>query len=172
MAKKKTAETMMVEGSWNVGAYNYKAPTLLPEYVENLKDKRIVGSMCPGCGKVIVQPRNLCGRCHRRMTERIEVSPIGTVNIFVKSEPVLKGKYTVFGMDPIDLGMVEEGERIIAVFVQFDGASSNVHSLLINADPDKVENNMRVRAVFADEPTGALSDLVGVEPLDEDRRKK
>ncbi len=169
--KKRFPETMMVSGSWNVGAYKYKAPNLMPEYVSHLKEKRIVGSMCPGCGKVIVQPRNICGRCHMRMTERIEVSHIGAINIFVKSEPVTKGKYTIFGMDPIDMGMVAEGEVIMPVFVQFDGANSNVLALLLNADPDKVHNGMRVRAVFAEERTGALGDLMGVEPLEEENRK-
>jgi len=165
--KKKAKETMAVEGSWNVGAYNYKAPDLLPKFVEGLKDKKIMGTLCRGCGKVIVPPRNICGRCHRRMDEWIQVSEVGTIAVFVKSEPVTKGKYTVFGMDPIDMGMVKENEVIMPVFVRFDGSDSNMHTILINADPDKLHVGMRVKAVFAKEPQGALSDLEGVEPLEQ-----
>jgi uncharacterized OB-fold protein len=164
--KKKTLETMAVEGDWNVGAYHYKAPTLLPEYAAGLKEGKLIGTQCRGCGKVIVPPRNICGRCHRRMEDRVVVSDKGTVNVFVMSEPVQKGKFKVFNMDPVDMGLLQEGEIIIPVFVRFDGSDSNVHTVLINVDPKKVRVGMRVKAVFAKERKGALSDLEGVEPLE------
>jgi hypothetical protein len=165
--KKKKLETMAVEGVWNVGAYNYKAPTLLPEYAAGLKEGKLIGTLCRGCGKVIVPPRNICGRCHRRMEDRVVVSDKGTISVFVMSEPVQKGKFTVFNMDPVDMGLLKEGEVIIPVFVRFDGSDSNVHTTLINVDPKKVKVGMRVKAVFAKERKGALSDLEGVEPLEE-----
>lgn len=165
MADKKTkgVETMAVEGEWNVGAYKYKAPMLLPEYVQGLKERKIIGSLCRSCGKVIVPPRNICGRCHVRMDAKMEVSEIGTITSLVISEPVIKGKYKVFGMDPVETGMVEEGEVLIPVFVRFDGSDSNIHTLLIGGDPKTVDVGMRVKAVFAEKTSGALSDLEGVE---------
>jgi uncharacterized OB-fold protein len=158
---------MAVEGVWNVGAYHYKAPTLLPEFAAGLKEKKLIGTLCRGCGKVIVPPRNICGRCHRRMDEKIVVGNKGTVSVFVISEPIQRGKYKVLGVDAIDAGLVKDGEVIIPVFVRFDGSDSNVHTILINADPAKTRIGMRVQAVFAQEPKGALSDLLGVEPLAE-----
>ncbi|HUT54786.1 MAG TPA: zinc ribbon domain-containing protein [bacterium] len=165
--KKKTIETMAVEGDWNVGAYQFKAPTLLPEFAAGLKEGKLIGTLCRGCGKVIVPPRNICGRCHRRMEDRIVVSDKGTISVFVMSEPVQKDKFKLFGMDPIDMGLLKEGEVIMPVFVRFDGSDSNVHTVLINADPKEVRVGMRVKAVFAKERKGALSDLEGVEPLEE-----
>lgn len=161
----KAAETMAVTGSWNVGAYQYKAPGLLPEYAQGLKEGKLIGSLCRGCGKVIVPPRNICGRCHRKMDGRMEVSTIGTITAFVTSTPVVKGKYSIFGLDPVDTGLVKEGEVIIPAFVCFDGSNSNVHTILMDADPDKVDVGMRVEAVFAKERKGALADLEGVRPL-------
>jgi hypothetical protein len=158
---------MAVEGTWNVGAYHYKAPRLLEEYTQALKEKKILGSLCRGCGKVIVPPRNICGRCHRRMDGRLVVSHRGTITSFVCSAPVIRGKYKLFGMDPVDTGVVKEGEVIIPVFVRFDGSDSNVQTLLLGSGPDKVHVGMRVQAVFAQEPKGAISDLEGVEPLRE-----
>jgi uncharacterized protein len=163
--KKQNVETMSVEGTWNVGAYQFKAPRLLPDYAAGLKEGKLIGSLCRGCGKVIVPPRNICGRCHRRMDEKIQVSNWGTVTVFITSEPVIKGKFKVLGMDPVDMGIVKEGDIIIPVFVRFDGSDSNVHTVLLNTDPKKVHIGMRVKAVFAKEPKGALSDLEGVEPL-------
>jgi len=163
--KKKSVETMAVEGEWNVGAYKYKAPRLIPDYVLGLKERKLIGSLCRSCGKVIVPPRNICGRCHVKMDARMVVSNIGTITALVVSEPVTKGKYQVFGMDPVETGMLKDGERLMPVFVRFDGSDSNVHTLLINADPKKAHTGMRVKAVFAKKTAGALSDLEGVEPL-------
>ena len=164
--KDERRETMMVDGFWNIGAYRYKGNTLIQEYVEGLKEKKLIGSLCPGCGKVIVPPRNLCGRCHRRMDKRIVVSDKGTITSFVISPPIRKGVYKVLGVDPVEAGLINEGDIIIPVFVKFDGADSNVNIALIGAGPDKVHVGMRVRVVWAQEPQGKLSDIEAVEPID------
>jgi uncharacterized OB-fold protein len=70
--------------------------------------------LCPGCGKVIVPPRNICGRYHRKMNEKVVVSDIGTVTCFVISAPFAKGKMQVLGMDPVETGLMREGERVIS----------------------------------------------------------
>jgi len=164
--KDERPQTMMLDGSWAVGAYRYKALPLLKEFASALKDKKILGSFCSGCGKVVVPPRNICGRCHQRMDEKIVVSELGAITCFVVSPPVQKGKYKLFGMDPVETGILKEGEELIPVFVRFDGSDANVNCLLLNADPKKVFIGMRVKAVWAKELKGALSDLEGVEPLE------
>ena len=58
--KEERPTTISVEGTWNIGSYHYKGSRLLEEYVKGLKQKKLIGSFCPGCGKVIVPPRNLC----------------------------------------------------------------------------------------------------------------
>jgi len=99
------------------------------------------------------------------MDERVTVSNRGTVNCFVVSPPVKKGEYNVLGMDPVEMGMVEEGEVLIPVYVQFDGSYSNVATTLENVDPKDVYIGMRVQAVWKEETEGALSDLEAVEPI-------
>ncbi len=163
--KDKRPETMGVQGSWNIGAYKYKAPRLMEEYVQGLKQRQIIGSLCPGCGKVVVPLRNICGRCHTKMSKRRVVSDKGTITAFTYSPPVVKGKYKVLGADPVESGLLQEGEILMPVFVQFDGSDSNVHILLQGASPEEVHIGMRVQAVWAREPQGALGDMEGVEPL-------
>ncbi|MGW8323894.1 MAG: Zn-ribbon domain-containing OB-fold protein [Thermodesulfobacteriota bacterium] len=163
--KEKGAETMGLQGSWNIGAYKYKAPRLLEEYVQALKERRLIGSVCPGCGKVIVPLRNICGRCHMKMSKRMEVSDKGTITCFTYSPPVAKGKYKVLGADPVETGLLHEGEILMPVFVRFDGSDSNVHTLLVGSSPEEVHVGMRVQAIWAKDPQGALGDLEGVEPL-------
>jgi uncharacterized OB-fold protein len=164
--KDERPETISVEGEWNIGAYKYKANRLLEEFVQGLKQKKLIGSLCPGCGKVIVPHRNICGRCHLRMDRRMTVSDKGTITCFVISQPITKGKFTIFGVDPVETGVIEEGEVVIPVFVQFDGSDSNVATVVKGVDAKDVYVGMRVRAVWAKEPQGALSDFEGVEPIE------
>ncbi len=94
------------------------------------------------------------------------VSNRGTLTCYITSPPMERGKLKVLGMDPVDIGLIQEGEIIIPVFVQFDGSDSNVNTLLIGGDPETVHIGMRVEAVFAENPKGALSDLEGVKPIE------
>ena len=163
--KDERPSTMMVNGFWNVGSYSYKAPRHLDEFVAGLKERKLIGSHCLGCGKVIVPLRNVCGRCHRKMDGRMVVSNRGTVTCFIVSPPLRKGKFTVLGMDPVDAGIIEDGEVIVPVFVRLDGSDSNINTVLMNCDPKEVFIGMRVQIVWAETPEGKLSDLEGVEPV-------
>lgn len=100
------------------------------------------------------------------MDLRQTVSNWGTITCFIVSPPVQKGKFKLFGLDPVELGLINEGEVIVPVFVRFDGSDSNVATVLYNADPDKVYIGMRVKALWAKQTLGAMSDLEGVEPLE------
>jgi uncharacterized OB-fold protein len=163
--KEERPETLSVEGEWDIGATTWKANRLMEEFVKGLKQKKLIGSLCLGCGKVIVPPRNICGRCHRRMEGRVVVSDRGTVTCFTYTPPVGKGKYKVMGMDPVEMGLIQEGEVLVPVFVRFDGSDSNMNLPLIGVDPKEVYVGMRVRIVWAKEPKGELSDIEGVEPI-------
>lgn len=164
-AKDARPQTMLVDGTWVLSAYHYKGSRLIEEYVKGFKRKKLIGSFCPGCAKVIVPPRNLCGRCHLKMDGRKTVSDKGTITCFVVSPPIQKGQLKVIGMDPVETGLIKEGEVIIPVFVKFDGADSNADTILLNANPEAVHIGMRVKVVWAKKPQGALSDFEGVEPL-------
>jgi uncharacterized OB-fold protein len=163
--KDESPQTIGVDGTWILSAYHYKGSLLTEEYVKGLKQKRLIGSFCPGCAKVIVPPRNLCGRCHRIMDGRKVVSNWGTITCFVVSQPIFKGKLKVLGMDPVEVGLIKDGEIVIPVFVRFDGADSNTDTILLNADPKDVHIGMRVKVVWAKKPQGMLSDFEGVEPI-------
>jgi len=163
--KDKRPQTMMVTGDWQVGAYRYKAPRLVEEFVAGHKEKKLIGSWCPGCGKVIVPPRYICGRCHRIMDERMVVSNWGTVSSFIISPPAEKGKMIIFGIDAVESGTIKEGTVITPAFIRFDGSDANVGTEIINVDAKDIYVGMRVKAVWADNPQGMLSDLLGVEPI-------
>jgi uncharacterized OB-fold protein len=164
--KDKRPETMMVNGRWEFGSARYKAHGLLQEFVDALKERKLLGSLCKSCGKVIVPPRLVCGGCHEYMEGRQIVSNTGTVTCFLISPPVEKGKFTMFGMDPIATGVLKEGEILIPVFIQFDGSNSNIALVLNDVKPEDVRIGMRVKVVWAEKTQGHLSDIEGVVPLD------
>ncbi len=164
--KDKRAETMMVNGRWEFGAARYKAHGLLQEFVDHLKEHKLLGSLCTSCGKVIVPPRRICGRCHCYMDGRQVVGNTGTVTCFLVSPPVEKGKFVMFGMDPVATGILKEGEVLIPAFIQFDGSDSNIALVLDNVNPDDVHIGMRVKVRWAEQTQGHLSDIEGVVPLD------
>ncbi len=165
LIKEKFKKTMQVEGEWDVGAYRYKAPEgYLDEFVRNFKKRKIIGTLCEGCGRVYVPPREICARCFKKITNKVEVSQYGQVLAFLVSPPLEKGKVIIAGIDVVQAGFLREGERVILAMVKFEGASSSMILPLLNVDPEKVRVGMKVKAVWAEECKGALSDLLGVEP--------
>lgn len=167
MVKERFKETSRVSGDWNVGAYKWKAPKgYLDEFVAMLKEKKILGSLCKGCGRVYVPPREFCSRCFEKIEEKVIVSNYGKLLAFLVSPPLQKGKVMIAGMDVVAMGILKEGETIILGIVQFDGTSSKMVLPVLNTKPENVRVGMKVKAVFAEEPAGRLSDLVGVEPVD------
>jgi uncharacterized OB-fold protein len=165
MSKKVRKETIAVEGVWPVGSYVYKAPMLYQELLEGFKQKKIIGSLCTGCGFVYVPMRNICGRCWRKIDARVTVSDKGTVKSFTLSQAVKRGQVKVLGMDPVEMGWLKEGERLIMVLVNFDGTNSKYTTILLNAKPEEAHIGMRVQAVWKEKPEGKLSDIIGVEPI-------
>lgn len=163
--KDKRPETMMVTDRWEFGAARYKAHGLLEEFVAALKQKKLLGSLCTSCGKVIVPPRRICGRCHIYMDGRQIVSNIGTVTCFLVSPPVKKDGMKMFGLDPVASGVLKVGEILIPAFVQFDGSDANFALVLSDVKPEDVKIGMRVMIKWVDNPQGHLSDIEGVVPL-------
>ncbi|MFQ5999515.1 MAG: Zn-ribbon domain-containing OB-fold protein [Candidatus Bathyarchaeia archaeon] len=162
--KYKTEETIATEGEWAVGEYEYKAWKHHEEFIEGFKQKKIVASICSGCGRVYVPPTYICGRCFRWMNERTVVSDKGVITSFVLSTPMRKGM-KILGMDPVEAGIVAEGEVLIPCMVKFYGSDSFIQTILLNVDPKDVKVGMKVQAVWSKKPKGRLSDLEGVEPI-------
>lgn len=161
--KYKTTETIATEGKWAAGEYKYKAWKHHEEFKEGLKQQRIVGSICSSCGRVFVPPTYICGRCFRWVDGTIVVSDKGVITGFVLSTPMKKGT-KILGMDPVEMGVVEEEEVLIPCLVNFHGSDTIIQTMLLNVDPKDVKVGMRVQAVWAKDRKGQLSDLEGVEP--------
>ncbi len=134
--------------------YNYRVGTYLQQYLDNLKEKKIVGAKCPGCGSVVVPPHKYCGTCNKVREEFVELSQEGTLE-----------NYTV-GHVTIDRGEVKKAESpYILGMIKLDGAESNLLAKVEGVSPEGVEAGMRLRAVWKEKPEGEYSDLDHFEPV-------
>lgn len=109
----------------------------------------MVGIRCPGCGRVYVPPRPVCGDCYRPMHEWVEVGPAGTIRAFtVMHLPIV---------DPIT-GRPRPTPYAMAL-IQLDGADTTVNHYVEPCDFALLSIGGRVEAVFREERTGSMSDI-------------
>ena len=152
---KQQGETTYVSGQWPLSAYKWKTESFFDKYVEGLKQKKIKGIRCIGCGHIYVPPNVICCKCRTRLRlERdedwIQVSEIGRIL-----------SYTISHMDILPGGLKErkKEDRIIYALVQLDGTDTHIFVEVRNSSEQEVKIGMRVRAVWVDEPKGTLGDI-------------
>jgi uncharacterized OB-fold protein len=134
--------------------YNYRVGPFITRYLDGLKEKKILGSKCPGCSLVAVPPRKYCGVCNKVMDETVELGQEGTVENFTVGHVVLeKGKLNP-AEAPYVLGMIK-----------LEGTTSLLLARVEGVSPADVKTGMRVKAVWKDPATGDYGDLDHFEPV-------
>jgi uncharacterized protein len=123
-------------------------------YREIAQNRKIYGTRCPSCSRVLVPARKMCSRCFRDTDEWVEVGPGGTVETFTVV------RYSTPSIQPAT-------PPIIYAMVRLDGADTAFIHLLSEIDPDAVKTGMRVRAVFKPEPSGQILDIQYFKPAEE-----
>lgn len=128
----------------------------LSTYLRALKDKRIVGDVCPDTGQVIIPPRGVAPMAGKRPTEMVEVSDTGYIDSFnitripIKTRPDLTPPY-------------------VSAWVVPDGANAGSIALVGGIDPEDVRIGMRVRAKWKpdDELEESAANILYWEPTGE-----
>lgn len=132
--------------------FSYSAGRTASRFFIELRDnKKIMGTKCPKCGRVLMPPRRYCGKCLAETDEWVEVGDKGilvayTVNY--RSSPSLPKK------PPLAYGIIK-----------LDGADTNFVHILGGVDLDKIKPGMRVQAVFKDEREGNILDIDHFKPI-------
>ncbi len=130
---------------WSAGIYGSRFLTEIRDH------KKPWGVRCPGCGKVYVPPRRVCGPCYLEMDELVPVADEGVLIT-----------YTVvsFGFLDPSTGREKPVPYGYAV-IQLDGADSYFLHYVDETDPAKLAAGMRVKAVFEEDGqrTGSLLDI-------------
>jgi uncharacterized OB-fold protein len=132
--------------------YQYIAGQLGSKFLITLRDKKqILGVKCDKCNKVFIPPRQTCERCFSDLSNNwVELSNTGEVTNFTvvrKSDKHLPRKA------PFVLALIKLG-----------GADTPLPHILEGVKPEDVKIGMKVKAVFAKEPTSTLLDIDHFEP--------
>ncbi|HPL64083.1 MAG TPA: Zn-ribbon domain-containing OB-fold protein [Syntrophales bacterium] len=130
---------------WSIGLYGSRF------FQEIMNNKRFIGIKCPGCGKIYVPPRRVCGPCFKELTELVPLSDTGVLTAFsVVNYPFIDPNTGSRRPIPYTYG-----------YIQLDGAD-NIFSHIINeTDLSRIKVGMKVRAVFKDrtEMKGNIEDI-------------
>ena len=69
-----------------------EAKLTFKEYNENLKQGRLSGLKCSGCGEVSAQPRLICAKCGGSQLETMELKGSGAVQTFTVNYVAAEGR--------------------------------------------------------------------------------
>lgn len=144
------APLVTIPGDWNFG-YTYFAGAMASRFFHELRNRRIVGSVCPSCERVLVPARGFCDACFVAATELREVGLTGTVECFT----ILTEPFPKLPEPPLVVGLV-----------LLEGANSAVLNAITGVDLDDLDaaaklllSGARVRVEFNDECEGRITDF-------------
>ncbi len=146
MSKAKPQEEIVYKGrikvpyTWYVGEYGSRF------YVELRDNKKIFGTKCSKCKKVIVPPRNVCAKCFKPVTDWVEVKDTGVVQTLTVVH------YAAPAIHPL------KAPFAYAV-IKLDGADTGFFHLIAYTYLKKLKAGTKVKAVFREERQGNLLDI-------------
>ncbi len=106
--------------------------SLIQEFKENLKKRKLIGTKCRTCGSIGVYPNSQCRKCGNASFEKVKFSGKGTLITYTILHAVpLRFKENA----PLVIGLVEleEGGRI---------------SAQLNASQDELSVGKKLEAIF------------------------
>jgi uncharacterized OB-fold protein len=144
-------ELITIPGRWNFD-YTYFAGKSASRFFHELREnRRIMGTRCPKCNRLLVPARAFCDACMERTTEWQEVGPEGTLETFT----IITTAFPGLPKPPI-----------VMAYVTLDGADTALINLVRGEDLSDIEaaaqrlNKLpRVRTVFIDAPEGRITDF-------------
>jgi hypothetical protein len=150
-------ESRIVEGKIAL-PYRWAMGPVITRFFEEFKNKRIMGTKCPKCKRVLVPARKFCPRCFEDATEWVQVSDKGKV----KTWSLITFEFSGQPMEP----------PYVAGLIDLDGADTAISHFIGGVDlsniekaKDKIKIGMTVRAKWRDKPEGNIRDIEYFEPI-------
>ena len=145
------SDLITIEGNWNFN-YTYFAGEHASRFFRELREnRRIMGTRCGKCRRLLVPARSYCDACMERTVEWEEVGPEGTLETFtiitaafpgLPKPPILMAYVTLDGADTALINLVHGVD-----LSDIDGAAKRLNAL------------PRVKVDFVDEPKGRITDF-------------
>ena len=141
------------------GEFNFWVGVPMDKFYDGLQAKKLVGNKCSKCGKVFYPPRKICGDCFVEAKEFVDLPETG----------ILKN-YTITSYKINERATRKVKKDMISGLVQIDGANNAMIVPIINAEIDQVQEDMKVKVVFAKRLKGLPGDISGFEPVWGDKK--
>jgi len=129
----------------------------MSKFLEELKNGRILASVCKKCNRIVVPPRVFCEMCFKPIDGYTYVRDTGKVNTYSISYIVA------------DASRVKE--PITVAVIELDGASPSIGILHVLGEVklEDVKFGMRVKAVWKppEQREGAITDMKYFKPIGE-----
>jgi uncharacterized protein len=142
-----------IEGQWNF-SYTYFAGEAASRFFAELANRKIMGTRCPQCQRILVPARSFCDACFTDTTDWIEVGPGGTLETFT----ILTSSFPGLPEPPVVVG-----------YVRLDGASSAVLNFVTGIDLADIDaagqallRRPRVTVQFKSRREGRITDFAFV----------
>ncbi|MEM0482498.1 MAG: Zn-ribbon domain-containing OB-fold protein [Nitrososphaerota archaeon] len=155
---------------WRIACtYKHSPGAAFSRFLEGLKNGKILGTRCEGCGRVLIPPRTFCEWCFKDIDTWIEHPGTGIISTYSLS---------YIGTDP----RVRFEKPVVVAVIWFDGTLKtwNSSKTVIHAagilhqvggvDPEKVQVGLRVKPVWRrpEERAGSILDIEYFAPLEDD----
>ena len=102
----------------------------------------------------MVPPRNRCGICFVKSEDFVDLPEIGTLKNFTATNYIITERKIRTRKDGIIVGLV-----------QLDCADTAMIVPIINVNSEDIREEMKVKVVWANNPTGRPQDIQGFEPF-------
>jgi len=153
---KEVSGLFVFPGKWDID-FEYAAGKVLTEFFKKLKDKKIVGSRCPSCKRVLMPPRAFCERCLVETTDLVEVKDEGVLINFI----IVYRKFYGLPDPPYAVGLVklDGADEPMLHFIGGINLSTPEEALKI------LRPGIRVKAVWSENRVGNIMDIKYFAPI-------
>jgi len=143
-------EPLTINGNWNFD-YRYFAGEAASRFFAELRNGRIMGTVCPSCERTLIPARGFCDVCFVEANTWREVATEGTLESFT----ILATKFAGLPDPPAVIG-----------YVTLDGANTALLNFVHGVPLDDLDvagklllGQPRVRVRFKGEPEGRITDF-------------
>jgi uncharacterized OB-fold protein len=144
-------EPVEIPGKWGFN-YTYFAGNAASRFFAEIREnRRVMGTRCPRCRRVLVPARSFCDACFERTAEWVPVAGEGTLETFT----IITAAFPGLPEPPV-----------VLAYVTLDGADTALVNVVTGVDCSDIDaaaarlfGRPRVRVSFVDEPKGRMTDF-------------